>query len=224
MKITAFFTMATLCLWIAPGCSRTPVLVPDPALSLRDTAKVGVNMVKGVYVAVSGDHWKGDERVREHVTLLKVMISNNHGALIKIAYGLFSLRDTSGILYSALPPYALEGSIQEYRSQYTCSGFYVAPHYSPFYPHMREYLDPFYYDPLYYGHYYNCWRETDLPTPEMLNKALPDGVLENNANASGFLYFQKIGEADRYNFIMELVDAETGKKFGTVCIPLIKKD
>jgi hypothetical protein len=58
----------------------------------------------------------------------------------------------------------------------------------------------------------------------MLNRALPDGVLENKAKVSGFLYFQKIGEAERYTFEMDLVDAETGKKFGTVCIPLIKKE
>ena len=57
----------------------------------------------------------------------------------------------------------------------------------------------------------------------MLNLALPEAVLGNGAKVTGFLYFEKIGEADRYTFEMDLVDAKTGERFGTVNIPFIKK-
>ena len=223
MKVRTFLMIVPFCLWMTAGCARTPVLVPAPDSSLQVTGSTVVDKIKGVSVAVSGDKWKGDFQVRDFVTPMEVTINNRHGSLLKIGYNLFSLRDTSGNLYSVLPPYSVKGTIREYGSSYYCPGFYVAPYYSQFYPRMPGYPDPFYYDPFYYDYYYNCWRDVNLPTPEMLDLALPEGVLENGAKATGFLYFEKIGEADRYTFEMDLVDAKTGERFGTVSIPFIKK-
>lgn len=226
MKIKIFLLLATVCLWIIiAGCAQEPVLIPDPASPTRISGTTAVEKVKGVYVAASGDAWQGEEKVLEHVTPVKININNNHGSLLKISYSLFSLRDMSGILYSALPPYSIKGSIQEpvTASNYYCPGFYVAPYYAPFYPRLPGYRDPFYYDPFYYEHYYNCWKEIKLPTKEMLDEAIPEGVLENGAEASGFLYFQKIGKADHYTFEMDLMDAKSGERFGTISIPFIRK-
>jgi len=224
MKVTRFLFPVLLFIWIS-GCARIPFLVPDPASKARIMEKTAVEEVRGVYVAASGDAWVGKEQVREHVTPVKISIKNNHGSLLKISYSLFSLKDSSGLLYAALPPYSIRGSIQEPvpASNYYCPGFYVAPYYSPYYPRLYGYMDPFYYDPFYYEHYYNCWKEIDLPTKEMLDKAIPEGVLDKGALASGFLFFQKIGEAERYTFEMDLVDAKSGERFGTISIPFIKK-
>ena len=224
MKHRKLFIIAPFILLIMTGCTTMPVLEPNPELSFEPELGTAVYKLKGVYVAVSGDKWEGEEKVREHVTPLEVTINNGHGSLLKISYTLFSLRDTSGVLYSALPPYSIRGSIRKYASQYSCPGFLVAPHYSRFYPSMPAYQDPFYYDPSYYNHYYGCWQNIDLPTPEMLDKALPEGVLKNGAEATGFLYFEKIGQADQYIFEMDLVDAKSGERFGTISIPLIKKE
>jgi hypothetical protein len=223
MKFRTFIMIVPFCLLMAAGCAQTPILVPAPDSSLQVTGMTAVDKVKGVSVAASGDKWKGDVRVRDFVTPLEVTINNRHGSLLKISYSLFSLRDTSGNLYSALPPYSVKGTIREYASSYYCPGFYVAPYYSRFYPSMPAYEDPFYYDPFYYDYYYPCWRNINLPTPEMLDEALPEGVLRNGTEATGFLYFEKIGKADHYTFEMDLVDAKTGERFGTVSIPFIKK-
>ncbi|MFO7963398.1 MAG: hypothetical protein R6U50_05705 [Desulfobacterales bacterium] len=218
IKVCAVF----VCLMIV-GCARMPVLVPDPSLQIED-ATAG-QQVKGVHVAASGRAWEGKEQVREHVTPFRVNITNRSGAPLKISYNLFSLTSGTGELYSALPPYSVEGTIYEpaMRSRFACPGFYVAPHYHRFYPYMHLYRYPFYYDPFYFDHYYTCWREISLPTREMLDNAIPEGVLKDGAEASGFLYFQKIGDAPQYVFQMELVQAE-GERFGEIRIPFIKKN
>lgn len=56
----------------------------------------------------------------------------------------------------------------------------------------------------------------------MLQKAIPEGVLEDNGHVRGFFYFQKIGEdVSRFSINAELVNAETGETFGMVTIPFI---
>lgn len=222
MKIRILFIPALVYLWMLAGCAQAPILMPSPSLNV--TGGTVAKEVKGVSVTVSGDAWKGEKQIREHVTPVKITIKNNHGTLLKVTYSFFSLTDDSGNLYAALPPYSVQGSISETaKSPFYCPGFYVPPYYSPFYPRLPGYYDPFYYDPFYYQYYYPCLQKVNLPTKEMLDVALPEGVLKNGAEITGFLYFQKIGKAEDYTFAMDLVDAKTGERFGTIRIPFIKK-
>jgi hypothetical protein len=79
---------------------------------------------------------------------------------------------------------------------------------------------PFPYDPVCGSRYYSLWR-APLPTEDMLEKALPEGVLaEGGYLRSGFLYFEEVEEdLSRLDFTFELVDATSGEGFGTVRIP-----
>ena len=163
-------------------------------------------------------------KVKEKVTPLQVTIENNHGSPIRFSYALFSLTDPSGLSFAALPPYSISGTIEEKDvSNFSCPGFYVAPYYSPFYPNLNSYDDDFDYDYSYFDHYYSCWKDVSLPTQEMLDVALPEGVLKNGAKVTGFLYFEKVGEAKSYNFNMKLVDDSDGNIFGNIVIPFEEK-
>lgn len=51
-------------------------------------------------------------------------------------------------------------------------------------------------------------------------KALPEGVLDIDGIVSGFLYFESIDPTDKeVTFMFDIVNAETGKKKGTIEIP-----
>ena len=60
-----------------------------------------------------------------------------------------------------------------------------------------------------------------LPTPEMLERALPEGVLEPGRTTSGFLYFERAPAAPaRLELTALVVDALSGEPRGTVVVPI----
>ena len=60
----------------------------------------------------------------------------------------------------------------------------------------------------------------------MVQKALPEGVLEPGGRMAGVLYFENVdigdvnGDDDMGRFSMDLVDASTTRAIGTISIPL----
>jgi hypothetical protein len=99
--------------------------------------------------------------------------------------------------------------------------FRLAPGYWVYYPNIPRWTDPWNDDPDYYDRYYSVWQEP-LPTNEMLELALPEGVLEPRGRVNGFLYFQKLApRASGASFRVDLVDAKTGRSFGSVRVPFV---
>jgi len=168
---------------LATGCAGVGVLVPAPSATVE--GNLAVQAVKGVHIEVTGEGWATDPLVYNEVTPLRVTIKNEHGSPLRITYSIFSLVDDEGDLYSVLPPYAIkEADNRMNSSEFTCPGFYVAPYYSPYYPFLDRYDDPFYYDPFYYDYYYPCWKDigTGLPTKEMIDEALPGQSKKHRAD------------------------------------------
>jgi hypothetical protein len=100
-------------------------------------------------------------------------------------------------------------------------GFYVAPNVEPLYPGIAAW--PYFYpwDGTYYDRLYAEWPRT-LPTMDMVNEALPAGVLDQGGSISGFLYFQKVVNREpRVEFEMKLVDANGNVPMGEARIPLV---
>jgi hypothetical protein len=98
-------------------------------------------------------------------------------------------------------------------------GFTPAPHYRT--SHGRTFFPraPWNYDE--YTPRYNLWRYP-LPTEDMLAKGIPEGVLDRGGTIAGFLYFAKIpADFERPIFKMELVNAASGKRFGTIRTTII---
>mgnify|MGYP006185075021 CR=1 FL=1 len=62
--------------------------------------------------------------------------------------------------------------------------------------------------------------ETELPTFEMLQQAMPEGVVNSGGNIEGWVYFEKVPEEkDRVVLRTDLVNARTGQEFAEVRIP-----
>ena len=224
-KILIYSSLLSL-LCLATGCAGPRILVPAPSSLMQRNE--GVQTLKGITVEVTGEGWNADPEVYDEVTPIKITIKNDSDSPLRISYSIFSLFDSEGNLSSVLPPYSIEEKMNEdaASSEFTCSGFYVAPYYSRYYPNMLRYEDPFFYDPIYNQHYYSCWKNNsiELPTKEMINKALPEGVLWQKVTVSGYLYFEKVKESEKYRFRMDVIDIKTGVRLGEISIPMIVRE
>jgi hypothetical protein len=73
---------------------------------------------------------------------------------------------------------------------------------------------------VFYDQYYATWKPA-LPTRDMLQQALPEGVLQPGGSAAGFLYFNHLQEKGPVVFTAEIVAADTRQPLGTVRIPMV---
>jgi hypothetical protein len=197
----------------------------------QEAEERGTETIAGITVTAEADAWRGVPADLTRVIPLLVTIENNGARPLRLRYTEFALVDETKHS-SALPPFRIEGTetvgtsaaFGEY--PYPWSGFYVAPYLSRYYPGLTPFAGPFVYDPFFYTSYYPRFVQLQLPTGDMVQKALPEGVLEPGGRMSGFLYFEDVdigdvnGDDDMGRFLMDLVDASTTRALGTIAIPL----
>ncbi len=180
-----------------------------------------------VRVVVEPGAWSANPRnLDQEILPLKVTIENNSNEPVRVRYADFTLAAERGVQYTPLPPLAIEGSVTEtsrrpvavtphygIRPYYSYQGFVVAPWYGPYYEGTGDapagiapWSYPWAYDPTYYDTYYPRWL-VDLPTPDMLARALPEGIVEPGGRVTGFMYFPRItASLDRVTFQANLKD------------------
>ncbi|MEW5741579.1 MAG: hypothetical protein AB1938_21860 [Myxococcota bacterium] len=95
--------------------------------------------------------------------------------------------------------------------------FYIAPPYYPWYPGWVVWPHPWVWD-VHYSTLYSTWPQP-LPTREMIEHALPEGVLQPGGRISGFLYFQHVGREAAVTLEVKVVDAESGKQLAVLQLP-----
>ena len=249
MRIANLTILLALCL---ASCTHGPELKPAPSASLpRGEDNAAIASLAGVRVTVDGDTWYGEPRELDTVVPLQVTIENRAGRPLRLRYREMALVGPLGSRFAALPPLSIDGAamvrspFEDYDSpeegiggagldpmplegpldpEFDYDGYYVSPTYGFFWARPSPWAGPFVADPYYYDTWYSRW-PVELPTEDMVAKALPEGVLSHGGRVSGFVYFQDVPESmDRVNFQLELVDAETGMSFGTVRIPFLTED
>jgi hypothetical protein len=232
MRLPVFLLVPAL---LAAGCTQSLSLKPAPAASTVPTPGPGVaavDDVSGVRVAVVPRAWPGDIQISSAVTPVKVRIDNNSNDRVLVRYSEIVLTAPDGQTYAALPPYRIDASVYEPRLMpgyapvtapgIAGRGFAIAPLYAPLYPGLPTATGGFFYDPFYYSHFGDYWRNVELPTPAMLQRALPEGSISAGGSVEGFLYFQKVdADVPRVRFRMDLLNAARGGVMGTAEIPLI---
>ena len=237
MTIKAFFTggltvAATTAVLALAGCGGGVNLKPASSVGPNSQSdRAVVDAVDGVQMRVKTGQWDGDASVLRDVTPMHVRIENESDQPIRISYDNFALvAAASGQRFAALPPIAIDGSVERSANVvgspgFTSSGFAVAPYYASSYPSMSAYDTAYGYDSGYYNNYTRRWADysLSLPTPHMREVAIPDGVIEPGGMIEGFLYFEKV-PTDRIagvDFRSTLVNAETGSRFGEIAVPFI---
>lgn len=210
--LLALSACTTTSLSPAPGARR------DPA-----SANVAIGEFASVTVTVQADAWPGSSAVSRTVEPLQVTINNGGTRPIRVRYGDFALIAPDGRRYSALPPFRVQGQLLDPMLAdgylpYPMPGFryrrfYVAPYYAPIYPGIPVYggFSYYLYDPFYYEFYYRNLLSTIQPTMEMLDLALPEGVIEPGGSVTGFLYFQRVSRNETsVAFRQDLVEVGDG--------------
>lgn len=154
-----------------------------------------------VHMVVEPESWRGHpDGLDRKLTPIKVTIENRGSRPLRICYEDFIIETGQGTRHTPLPPVDIRGQVTEladhpvYVPRYTVvprfghRGFYVVPWYGPYYPGLRPWRTPWPYSRTYYDTYYPRWT-VKLPTADMIERAIPEGVIEPGGSVTGFLYF-----------------------------------
>jgi len=186
--------------------------------------------VRGVRVLTQADEWPGKTSIEDVVTPVRVHIDNGGRIPIDVRYRDLTLLGPDGKRYNAVPPYRIDagaagptvdpGRGPVINPAFTGTGFEIAPYYSAAYPGLAVYEDVFVFDRNYYDTAYRYWEETELPNLEMLQQALPEGVVLGGGNVEGWVYFEKVPkEVESVVLHTDLVDSRNGRQFAQVRVP-----
>ena len=177
----------------AGGCATQPQLLPASGYSSKtEKRSVAVESRGGVTVTGDASAWhRSPANLPAEVTPVWVTVHNTTGGPVRVQYDEFSLRGPSGAVEVPLAPYgppAYESTTFTVPDGGYFEKFEVAPYLARSYPWL-----PVWGGPLPHGPSDESVAELPgLPTEPMVDRALPEGVLENDGTASGFLYFQKV--------------------------------
>lgn len=214
---------------LAAGCAGPARLAPAPGADvLPGHGYAALAQEGGVRLTVVANAWRGHpDNLADEITPLKVTIENRGTQPLRIRYNEFALEAPQGVRHTALPPLKITGSVEEtsalpeYVPRFMHSDFYMAPYYHPLYGAVPIWEDPWAYDTSYYDRYYPTWR-IQLPTQDMRDMAIPEGVLKPGGEVSGFVYFPKIErDAKALTFAFDLRSPGADADFGRLRIPFV---
>lgn len=216
-KRTLLFLFGFFC-----GCAHIAKLTPAPGVETLNqpyTAKVSHAEIE---MKVETDAWQDFPRnLNKELIPVRIRLENHSTHPLRIQYGLFSL-EYADQHFAALPLFSIQRTITvknpNYLPRFIGSEFYVARYAAPYYDRAYPVVD-FPYDAYYYDRYYPYW-EVQLPTKDMIEHAIPEGVLYPKGFVQGFLYFQKPPKRSRnLNLKLNLLDQTSAEKFGEISIP-----
>jgi hypothetical protein len=214
---------------VAAACAGPELRPSTEATPAQLRAEAAVAEDAGVQVAASTRAWEGRPVTLEtELTPVLVDILNQSSRPLRIGYEGFHFISEAETSYAALPPYRIEAEVARPvaagRPYYPYAGFGGAPYLRVYYPRLDIYDGPFAFSDRYYGANAPIWsryRSGELPTQDMLQRALPEGVVEPGGRVGGFLYFQRLEGPGPFTLSVDLVDAKTGERFGAITIPFV---
>lgn len=231
-----------LLIFVLTGCASSGAnLEPSEyAQGTDDDDDIVTRSFDNVKMTIDADAWTGDEAVLQEVTPVQVTITNNSDSPLAVRYQNFALVSSEGEQFAALPPFQVEGSVNEAEMispygpidpAFSYDGFALSPYYGGLYDGIGVYdtygFGP--YDMYYYDEYGTYWQDIQLPTEPMLERALPEGVVKPGGQVKGFIYFENV-DAEDVNRVWFQADLQAPKdegaaKFGQISIPFnVKED
>lgn len=231
IKNTLIYVAATAAALASGACARTQaVLSPAPnATAVSGPGRGAVATAAGLRVAAHAGAWQwGPSDLETKVTPILLELQNNGPSAVVVRYNRITLSDALGHRFAAMPPYDIDGTVAEaYRIQnpvYGFDRFELAPYLARWYPRYALYDGAFAYDRAYYSPYLTEYRRINLPTVDMVQRALPEGVLAPGGRVSGFVYFQPLDrDAQTVTLAVDVVSSPTDATVGTVRIPFVAR-
>jgi len=217
-----------------PGENGAEPTTVDTTQTVSDTVQVTkfitISEINNIKMQIDPGAWEEATEMRQQVTPIKVRITNDTTIPLLVRYNAFALIGEDGTYYAALPLYRIEGTqanpqITGNYSPVTAptfeyENFNVAPYYSGIYPNIDPFTGRVFHDPLYYDAYTDYWSDIQLPTLEMLKRAIPEGILNEAGTITGYFFFEKVDpEGGKVQYTAELINAQNGTIFGRINIP-----
>ena len=215
----------------ASACARSyaelsPAVGTTPAES--GPGEGAVAEAAGVSVTARTQAWHYDPPdLESKATPIMLEFTNNSNHSILVRYDHIVLTDASGHRLDVIPPYNVEGTVSvpiTVQQPYYFGSYTYAPYAGRFSPTYARYgyAGGFVYDPQYYQPYVTVYTDVALPTPEMLQRALPEGAIEAGGTAGGFVYFKKIRRGEQVLTLhIDIIDQQSNDVVGTVKIPFV---
>ena len=209
--------------WLAGGCGHEQLVSAASAHVVPGAPTAAFDEQEGVRVSVNSDAWRGPpDDLAKRLTPLKVRLINHSGKPVQILYERFTLRGASGLDLPALTGRApgprrrtCDASPADLRERELLRG--------PSLPRClsvaRLWSQALQRDETFYQRQYQLWGDGP-PTTQMQRSALPEGVLGDDGEMSGYLYFENAtrGE-DRLKFKAELDEGHGGYNVATIELP-----
>lgn len=218
---------------IGVGCATGPPLKPNVGAQVMvGKPESAVGRTAGVTVVADADAWRAFPRHIGVAIPMRVRIQNDSGHPLLIRYRDFALQAPTGERLAAVRPMDIRG-----RTWVTLDYGYPGPYAggSGFYVGGGPAYGPYYGGPWGWGGWggYGGWGgwggwgywappsvPVELPTQDMLVRAIPEGVLQPGATVDGFIYFETVPkDVESVTFTYQLLDANSREVLGTVQIP-----
>ncbi len=181
--------------------SSTAQLTTDDREKAVTPTKAEVDS-SAVHVTVKSQAWDDfPENLYDEVTPLYVTIENRSNEPIFFGYGQMNLVEADGDLRPALPLFDIGEDVtmeRDLKPTFEYESFQVTAPYQTMYPTMT--VTPYRttsVTPYDYHRYFTRW-EVDLPTLEMIEQAIPEGVIEPGGRVAGFLYFDEVDDDEDF--------------------------
>lgn len=209
---------------LVAACAPRPTLTPAPTAQPAPGQPGGVmDVVSGVAFSAWPERWSATPRnLEEHVTPVLVRLENDGDVPIVVRFQHFELVNPAGGDFAAIPPFELDETIQEpVTVRYPLNGFRVAPHLRAYYPGLRPWISPFDVDRAFWSRHATAWREVALPTADMVQMALPEGVLEPGGVVTGYVYFERLTRDPAEVNLEYRVVTTDGRDLGRASLPFV---
>lgn len=214
---------------IAFACGGPVRLQPAAtALQAREIEDAVLGRDRGVEVIAQAGDFPGNVPIEEEVTPLRVMIRNRSEGPLQVRYSAFRLTLPGGVEFHAIPPTEVSGVVEltspGLQPGFGYADFYTAPYYGRYFTGIEPYAGPFAYDGAYYSTYRPYWEMTAvLPTDDMLERALPEGVIDVGGSVDGYLYFEKVNadEGTTVTLKVELRSASDHEVVTRLSLPFV---
>jgi hypothetical protein len=196
---------------VLAGCAHSSQPVPVSGAVTQDTGQRVSGEEAGVRVVAQAQTWSGDPpTLPRYVLPIWIQVENHSGKALWLRYSTICLEDPkdSQAAIPAVPPAEVKG-----KAFIPVSA--LPPDFRLDDPWWGTELDPEF---QYYIARNVHWEE-NMPTKEMLRRAIREGVVADGKKVAGFVYFPKT-KREIVTLRADLVDATTRQPFGRIEIPL----
>jgi len=222
------------------SCQKSTNIKPAPVpgyTQLSPVEKSAASDMSPVRIDAQPESWPGGKAIEFTTTPVRLKIENRSESPLLIRYSDFKVLTPAGREFSALPVFPVKAKdrgpvvpgtlpmltpvayppivdpLFDYRD------FRVAPFLKPVYPTIPVHEGPFPHDQTYNERHATYWQRSDLPNLEMIQRALPEGVLNPGGWVAGWLYFQKFEPMPAGTLVVNLTDV-SGRPLTPVRLPI----